>query len=962
MATDYIVRLQGQDNLSGTINKVKQALTEVGGATTKIDQIRQKFQKIESSTAPLKKKLKDVKFQMEQLAATGDTSSDLFKEMAKAAQGYQAALDKVNSSIKNVTDSSDKMNNGMKGLDFKGIAGDIASNSGLGNIGKALGAIATPAGAATAAVAAVGVVMVKAGKAAADFETHLDSLQSLTGLDNVSMKAISDGAIEMSKEFKSSANDIVDAMKLIGSQAPELLKDKDALMEVTKAANVLSEAAQIEVVDAAKGITTVMNQMGVSASEATNIINVLAASSQQGSADVAYLNAAFEKSGTAAKGAGMNYTELAALVETVAPKFSSADVAGSKLASTLLKLSLSGEEEFTPAVVGMKQALENLSKAELDDAAIKDLVGESNVSMLKTLIEGKDTFNAYTDSLAGTNTAFEQMAINNDNFEGAVTKLSSAWEAFLITLGQSGILQGIADNIMDLMGLLMDIINVITDIIKAFDLFGDDVTDNVNISKKQIELLSSIIKGIGTALQIVIGVAAKVFNGIKEVALNAANGIKNKWNELKGVLTDNAFVQNISKAWTTIYNKAVEIIGKVKKLWNDFLKWLGLEGKSTSVPSPISDNTPASTPSANTSTTSNKEDDSTDKGKGSKGSKGSKSKTTTKKEEKPKTQLELNREAFDKVSKEAREAISDFNAGLISKEDLEAAVKRANDYFKDNNLKANIELEYKDEDGFEKASEKKAEKKIKEVKPEKPKAKEGSLADIQKQLQDKQAALKLEVYGTDEYKKLKQEIADLTDKEYIIKLQIDKDTIKSQFEMIEAYKQQMEEVSGVIGNIGASFSSLGTSIGGAGGQVLEFLGNTAQGISQLIPQIVSLITAQEAEALAAGTASGAAMPFPANLAAIAAIVATVTGIFASIAGSFADGGIVGGASMHGDRLLARVNSGEMILNGRQQDNLFKALDGTGIAANFGGNVEFKIDGRVIKGVLNNVNSKINKQT
>ena len=960
MATDYIVRLQGQDNLSGTIDKVKKSLQEVGGATSKIDQIRQKFQKVEASTAPLRKKLKDVKFQMEQLAATGDTSSELFKEMAKAAKNYQDALDKVNSSIKNVTDSSGKMNDGMKGLDFKGIAGDIASSSGFGNIGKALGAIATPAGAATAAVAAVGVVMVKAGKAAADFETHLDSLQALTGLDNDSMKAISDGAVEMSKEFKSSASDIVDAMKLIGSQAPELLKDKDALMEVTKAANVLSEAAQIEVVDAAKGITTVMNQMGVSASEASNIINVLAASSQQGSADVAYLNSAFEKSGTAAKGAGMNYTELAAMIETIAPKFSSADVAGSKLASTLLKLSLSGEEEFTPAVVGMKQALENLSKAELDDAAIKDLVGESNVTMLKTLIEGKDTFNAYADSLAGTNTAFEQMAINNDNFEGAVTKLSSAWEAFLITLGQSGVLQGIADNIMDLMGLLMDIINVISDIIKAFDLFGDDVTDNVNVSKKQIELLSSIIKGIGTALQIVIGVAAKVFNGIKEVALNAANGIRNKWNELKASLSDNAFVQNISKAWTTIYNKAVEIIGKVKKLWNDFLKWLGLEGKSTSVPSPIKDDTTPST--ATTSATTNESATNEEDGKGKKG-KTSKTKTTTKKEEKPKTQLELDREAFDKVSKEAREAISDFNAGLISKEDLEAAVKRANDYFKDNNLKANIELEYKDEDGFEKVAEKKVEKKKeKEIKPEKPKAKEGSLADIQKQLQDKQAAIKLEVYGSDEYNRLRQEIADLTDKEHLIKLQIDNDGIKSQFEMLESYKTQMENLSGVIDSIGSSFSSLGNAIGGTGGKVMEFLGTTAQGISQLIPQIVSLITAQEAEAIAAGTASGAAMPFPANIAAIAAIVATVTGIFASLAGSFADGGIVGGASMHGDRLLAKVNSGEMILNGRQQANLFNALDGTGIAANFGGNVKFEIDGRVIKGVLNNVNSKINKQS
>lgn len=103
--------------------------------------------------------------------------------------------------------------------------------------------IANPAGAATAAVAAVGVVMVSAGKAAAEFETHLDSLQSLTGLDDGAMKAISDGAIEMSKNFKSSASEIVDAMKLIGSQAPELLSDKDALMAVTEAANVLAEAA-----------------------------------------------------------------------------------------------------------------------------------------------------------------------------------------------------------------------------------------------------------------------------------------------------------------------------------------------------------------------------------------------------------------------------------------------------------------------------------------------------------------------------------------------------------------------------------------------------------------------------------------------------------------------------------------------------------------------------------------------
>lgn len=40
---------------------------------------------------------------------------------------------------------------------------------------------------------------------------------------------------------------------------------------------------------------------------------------------------------------------------------------------------------------------------------------------------------------------------------------------------------------------------------------------------------------------------------------------------------------------------------------------------------------------------------------------------------------------------------------------------------------------------------------------------------------------------------------------------------------------------------------------------------------------------------------------------------------------FASGGIIGGSSFSGDKLLAGVNSGEMILNKSQQSNLFKAI-------------------------------------
>lgn len=940
MANDYIIRLQGQDNLSGTIRNVQRSINELGGSANRLEQIEKKFNRIDQSSAPLRKKLKDVKYQMEQLAIAGDTSSELFKKMADAAKKYQEALDKVNASTRNVSNSTNKMNSGY---DLKGAATDIAGKAGLGNVAGMLGAVATPAGAATAAVAAVGAVMVQAGKAAAEFETHLDGLQSLTGLSDEAMKDISKGAIEMSKEFRSSASDIVDAMKLIGSQAPELLSDKDALMEVTKAANVLAEAAQIEVVDAAKGITTVMNQMGVSASEASNIINVLAASSQQGSADVAYLNTAFEKAGTAAKSAGMNYVELSAAIETVAPKFSSADVAGSQLASTLLQLSMKANNEFKPSVVGMSQALENLAAAQLSDAEIAKMVGESNVTMLKSLIEGRSTFDGYTQSLAGTNTAYEQMTINNDNFEGAVTRLKSAWDALLITLGQSGVLQGIADGVMDIMGLLNDIINVISDVISTFDLFGSDVTDNCNISKIQIQMLSDIIKGIGTVLQIVVAVAAKAFNAIKDVATNVANGIQNKWNELKGTLTDNAFVQNIANAWTTIYNKAVEIIGKVKKLWNDFLQWLGLEGKSTSVPAPMKAGTVKSTSTTSTELPTNTHTSTSTPSVGGGGSRRGTTNTTKTTQTPPEVgSIAALEQAYRKLDDELKNTVvSDARLAEINAEKaaLEEQIKQLK-------IRNGLLVEKKEEP--------------KQVKPE---AKEGSIAYVQKQISDKQAALKLEVVGSDEWKQLSKDIAELTQQQHEIQIKIDGETVKSQFELAaeaaEAYQEKMDNISSVTDSVGSAFSSLGGAIGGTAGKMLELAGQTAQAVAQIIPQIVALIGAKQGEALASGTASAAALPFPANIAAIASIIATITALFAGFAGSFADGGIISGNSFHGDKMLARVNAGEMILNQKQQGNLFRALDNGGATGGIK-NVEFKISGSTLKGCLKNYDNKIDR--
>lgn len=72
------------------------------------------------------------------------------------------------------------------------------------------------------------------------------------------------------------------------------------------------------------------------------------------------------------------------------------------------------------------------------------------------------------------------------------------------------------------------------------------------------------------------------------------------------------------------------------------------------------------------------------------------------------------------------------------------------------------------------------------------------------------------------------------------------------------------------------------------------------------------------------------------------------------------GGIIEGNSIHGDKVLARVNSGEMVLNKRQQSNLFRQLNNaTNNASALGGNVTFTIHGSELVGVIDNYNSKMN---
>lgn len=140
---------------------------------------------------------------------------------------------------------------------------------------------------------------------------------------------------------------------------------------------------------------------------------------------------------------------------------------------------------------------------------------------------------------------------------------------------------------------------------------------------------------------------------------------------------------------------------------------------------------------------------------------------------------------------------------------------------------------------------------------------------------------------------------------------------------------------------------------------LSWGANLISAVAAAIPQILALTTAKKGEAIASGVASAAQTPLVGWLLAGAAAAAVVAAL-ASIP-SFSTGGIFAGNSTIGDMNLARVNAGEMILNNRQQRNLFNLLNGNGTTVGSGGGqVEFKIKGKELVGVLANYNNKTAK--
>lgn len=988
-----------------------------------------------------------------------DNINAKLRDSKKAANEAKNQISEFQRQISVVTGSLSGFANSLRSGDISSFATNILSAGTaikslkplLSGVKTQLAGIVTEVTAATGGfnliIAGFAALGIGAAKSSVDMQKSQQDLQALLGVSDEVVQDYTNSAVEMSNGTKQSAAEVLDAFTLIGSQAPQLLDDKKGLEEVTRAAQTLAKASGMDLVDAASAITTAMNQMGVEAKDAGMIIDSLSTGAQKGSADIEYQKTAMEKSGAAAKMAGLSYKDLIASIETIAPSFASADVAGSSLKSTLIALETQTESKYKPSVVGINQALANLSEANLSAEKKVEIFGAANLTCATALLENQQGLAEMQTALQQTGTASEMADAKSGSFSQTMSSLGRIFRDFFQTLGQYTIIrdlisliQYLAIGIGAIIKVILWLIRVVFQIIDTFWLLSKAVIAVIGMALtplvNALKTLWTWIKSIGFE---------HIYNSCVEWCQKAlkffhdfTKTLEDAWNKFIGKKTkkaDKPVVQKVkikqvpegnapdtstgnapdtstgNSPHTGSGRNSVEIqpvkgsltdlekrLQDLQKKYKDGLIKLTPEEYKTEVTKIenqikekkiklglelyVSDNTLHSVSSQLQKYNEKLQVLDPEKDINEIHKIGNQIDALKKRQNQIKLALAIDRansaildpnvslEIVSEAKKNLQDALNnvpfDFNPPLVDQIKKEIKMLEDTEYFLKINIHPELEVPKNSIQGIQDEISQKTKKlnlldtrkdidqinqlkqEIESLQRKQEKAKsvtgqglftnEGSQKDLSEKISKKKAELEVQVVGSDEYKQLIKEIQELEGKKTQIDIQVKEDSLTPAEKKLKKIKNVSEGTTETLKAMGSMFSSIGQMTDDETAVIMQGLASITGSIAEAVPAIMSLVGAKSAEAVANGTAEASKVPFPANIPAIATTVATimsVIGTIASVAGSFAEGGIVYGGSQLGDQMVAKVNSGEMIINGKQQQNLWKAIS----TGNLGGQRE-----------------------
>ncbi len=974
MAQDYIVRLQGQDNLSSTIKNVKDELKSTSESATQLDKIQKQFEKISTSSAPLKRQLRDLQAIMAQMNMNGLTNTAQFTEIAQYAGSVKDALGDAQQAISKYSSDTSTLDAVASG--FQGISGAITF--------------------ATGAMSLFGVENENVQQAILKVQSAMALLNGLQSIANTlnkdsalmlklkSMCLLKTTAAQTESTTATAANNAATAESTTATVASTTATAESTTATVantqTIAANTVAQTASatstVESTTAtvANSAATVANTQTTATNTLTENANSIAtvANTQTTAANTVVENAntvaeKINTTSTAANTVVENANSVAATANTVAEKINTRAIITNTAAQKAWNVAKAIGKALFGDVTGL--ILVGVGAMAAYAIATNDATKEQK-DMNDALDKATDTQKNYQkvmgDTYASLMTSYTQLKNQWNSLKTAHEK--NKW----ITENKNKLqeLEISVNNVEDAERVFNGNTNAVVDSFIKRAKAAARLAELTDLYRKQMELLDKRNETMATisansaknrtghtavaGQEIPVGNYDSKYGSINPQGkwVFSEQGAKN-WNN--GLGENSQTVKNID-----------EQIDKNNQQINKIATMIAEDVKSR----PSNNNTKT----VNSTTKPNNHSTTIEEVKFAQGSlddlenqlSEAKKRLTSGLFQTGETQQSITK-LIDDLQKKVDSKKIELGLELSdeAKRTLEIQKENANKLEKANEEFNNLNTTYKPEtSSFDNAI------KQNEQANGYVSTNQGRLDEIQKEMDFNDDLIKQlqelkAIYNAlgdvEGLKKVNDQLATINTTQQGLSSQA-KELNQKKIDW-EQQQTAMQGVSDVAGSMGNAFSSLGQVFSAVGDEsavaVMQMVTTTLDGVAQIIPQIMALIGAKQGEAMALGTASAAALPFPANLAAIASITATIISTFAGIIAAtqkFADGGIVGGSSYYGDKIVARLNSGEMVLNRRQQANLFKAIDNGMLDNVTNGSpttISFKLKGSDIYGSLKN---------
>lgn len=283
-----------------------------------------------------------------------------------------------------------------------------------------------------------------------DLNANMLELSAITGVTGEGLKSIEKAARDTAKTFGTSAVDNVESYKMMLSQlSPEIAKNAEAMKLMGENVNILSKQMGGDTIAATDVLNTSLNQFGVSmenpiaaAKVMTDMMNVMSAAAQNGSAELPQIKQALEQVGMVAKTTGLSFAETNAYIQLLDQAGKKGSEGGVALRNVLTTLS---EGRFTSklAADGLKEAgisvdyladssiplherLKTLRKIQGDTALMTKVFGKENMAAAIALINTADEAEAMSKAIVGTNSAVEQAQVIMGGYNEKMNR-TKAW-------------------------------------------------------------------------------------------------------------------------------------------------------------------------------------------------------------------------------------------------------------------------------------------------------------------------------------------------------------------------------------------------------------------------------------------------------------------------------------------------------------------------------------------------------